>query len=314
MGGFLIRRFIYGALTIWGISVLTFMIFFLIPTGDPAVRIAGKSPTPELIADINKKYHFNESLPKQYFYTMKQILTGDIKSFNTGQKVLPMITKAMPVTVSLVIIASSIYLTIGIALGIFGATRPGRLDRLMTIFALIGLSLPTIWLAMILLLVFTVSIPLFPPGDYVTIYQGGFIGWLYHLLLPAFVLVIVSTASYALISRTGIRSAMKEEWVKTARAKGLNSSRVFGQHIFRIGIIQVVVIFGLDLAGSLTGAIFTENIFGLPGLGSVVRTGIDNLDFPILLCMTLFGAILIVVANTVVDIIQAALDPRIRVD
>lgn len=315
MGGFLLRRLIYGFLTIWGISVVTFMIFFMIPTGDPAVRIAGKSPTPELIAAINKKYHFDESLPQQYFFTMKQIVTGEIISFNTSQKIVPMIYRALPVTISLVLVAATLWISIGVAIGIVGARRPGtKLDRSLTVLSLVGLSMPTLWLAMVLLYLFTVVIPIFPPGDYMTMYRGGFIGWINHLLLPAFTLVIVSAASYALITRTGIRGAMKEEWVKTAMAKGLNKNRIFSQHIFRVGIIPVVVVFGMDLGSSLAGAIFTESIFGLPGLGSVVRTGIDNFDFPILLCMTLFGAVLIIVANIIVDVVQAGLDPRIRVD
>ena len=313
MGGFLLQRLFYGLLTIWGISVVTFMIFFLVPTGDPALRIAGKSPTPEVIEAITKKYHFDDSLPEQYFYLMKNLLTGNIVSYNTGLEVVPMIWNALPVTVSLVAVAATTWLIIGVGLGILGATRPkSRLDTSLTVLSLTGLSIPTLWLAMQLLNFFTVKVPLFPPGDYLTIHTGGFIGWLYHLILPAMTLVIVSAASYALVSRTNMRSALKEEWVKTAVAKGIPRERVFIQHVLRVGIIPVVVMFGMDLASVLSGAIFTEAIFGLPGLGSVLRNGIDNLDFPILLSMTLFGSVLIVVANTTVDVIQAMLDPRVR--
>lgn len=313
MGTFLLRRLFYAAITVWLISVVTFLIFNVIPAGDPAKRIAGKQATPELLEAIRDKYHLNDSLPEQYVYSMKNLVTGDIISYTTGLKVVPLIANAIPVTVSLVLVAATLWVTIGVAIGVFGALRPGsRLDSSLTVASLIGLSLPTLWLAMVLLYVFTVKIPLFPPGDYLTLHRGGFIGWLYHLLLPAFTLVIVSAASYALVARTNMRSAMKEEWVKTATAKGLNKDRVFFHHIFRIGVIPIVIMFGMDLAGTLAGAIFTEAIFGLPGLGSVVRTGIDNLDFPILLAMTLFGSVLIVVANIIVDVIQAALDPRIR--
>jgi peptide/nickel transport system permease protein len=313
MGTYILRRLIYGVITLWLISIVTFMIFFLMPTGDPALRIAGKSPTPELLEQIREKYHFNDSLPEQYVYTMKQLLTGDIASFNLGTKVLPMIWSALPVTLSLCLVAATLWLSIGVTLGVQGAKKPGtKLDSSLTVVALLGLSLPTIWLAAMLLFVFTQKIPLFPPGDYLTVYRGGLWGWLYHLLLPAFTLVIVSAASYALVTRTNMRAALGEEWVKTALAKGLDGQRVFVHHIFRLGIIPIVIMFGMDLAATLQGAIFTETIFGLPGLGSVLMLGIRNLDFPILLTMVLFGAALIVVMNIVVDCIQAVLDPRIR--
>lgn len=313
MLSFLIRRVIYGVLTIWAISVVTFMIFFLIPTGDPAVRIAGKSPTPELIAAINVKYHLKGPLPERYFYTMKELLTGQIKSFNIDAKVVPMIFHALPVTLSLVMVAATLWLVIGVAIGVKGARSEGSfLDRWLTIGALIGLSMPTVWLAMVLIYIFTVKFPIFPAGDYLTIYRGGFIGWLYHLMLPAMTLVIVSAASYALISRTNLRSAMNEEWVKTAIAKGIPPERVFLHHIFRLAMIPIVIMFGMDLAFTLAGAIFTETIFGLPGLGSVLMLGIRNLDLPILLAMTIFGSALIVFFNIVVDVIQAIIDPRIR--
>jgi len=143
MLSFLIRRVIYGVLTIWAISVVTFMIFFLIPTGDPAVRIAGKSPTPELIAAINVKYHLKGPLPERYFYTMKELLTGQIKSFNIDAKVVPMIFHALPVTLSLVMVAATLWLVIGVAIGVKGARSEGSfLDRWLTIGALIGLSMP----------------------------------------------------------------------------------------------------------------------------------------------------------------------------
>lgn len=310
---FIARRLIYAALTMWAISIVTFMIFFLVPTGDPAVRIAGKSPTPELIAAITKKFHFDKPLPVQYFYTMKALVTGQIRSYNIDAKIVPMVVHAMPVTLSLVAIAATLWLVIGVAIGVKGATSEGSfLDRGLTIGALIGLSFPTIWLAMVLIYLFTVKIPLFPAGDYVTIYRGGLLGWLYHLILPAMTLVIVSAASYALISRTNLRSAMNEEWVKTAIAKGINSERVFLHHIFRLAMIPIVIMFGMDLAFTLAGAIFTETIFGLPGLGSVLMLGIRNLDFPILITMTMVGSALIVFFNIVVDVVQALIDPRIR--
>jgi peptide/nickel transport system permease protein len=313
MGTYILRRLIYGVITIFLISVVTFMIFFLLPTGDPALRIAGKSPTPELLDAIRAKFHLDDSLPQQYVFTMKQLLTGKIRSYNLGTEIMPMIWNALPVTLSLCFVAATLWLGVGVWMGVKGATGQGsRLDGSLTVIALVGLSLPTIWLAAMLLFLFTQKLSIVPPGDYLTIYRGGLLGWLYHLLLPACTLAIVSAASYALVTRTNVRAAMHEEWVKTAIAKGLNADRVFIHHVMRIGMIPILIMFGMDIAATLQGAIFTETIFGLPGLGSVLMLGIRNLDFPILLTMVLFGAVLVVVMNIVVDCLQAMLDPRIR--
>lgn len=315
MTGFLIRRLVYGTLTVFLISVVTFMIFTLLPTGDPAVRIAGKSPTPELLAQIRHKLNLDKPLPVQYVTMMKQLFTGKLLSYNLGVEIVPMAMKALPVTLSLCLFAATIWLITGISIGIKGAKHPGsRLDSSLTIAALIGLSFPTVWLALVLMLVFTVWIPIFPPGDYLTIGKGGLIGWGYHLALPACTLAIVSAASYARLTRSSVRQTMAEEWVKTAIAKGIPDTRVFGQHIFRLAMIPLIIMFGMDFAMLLTGAIFTETMFGLPGMGSILMMGIKNMDFPILLMMTIFGSIMIVVANTVVDVIQAMVDPRVRLD
>jgi peptide/nickel transport system permease protein len=312
MGTFLLRRSLYAIVTMIGISMFTFALFFMVP-GDPAIRLAGKSPTPQLIKAIKHKWHLDQPIPEQYVYTMKQILTGNITSPNTGVKVMPSVLHALPVTASLVAIAATLWLVIGVSIGVVGARNPAsKRDSVLTITALIGLSLPTVFLAMALIYLLTVVVPIFPPGDYVTIYRGGFLGWIYHLLLPAMTLVIVSAASYALISRTNLRSSMKEEWVKTAVAKGIPGEQVFIHHVFRLAMIPIVIMFGMDLAATLAGAIFTETIFGLPGLGSVLMVGIRNLEIQTLLVMTLFGSLLIVVANIVVDVVQAALDPRVR--
>jgi peptide/nickel transport system permease protein len=313
--GFLIRRLVSGFLVIFLISVVTFVIFFKLPTGDPAYRIAGKSPTPELVHQIRVKWHFDDPLPVQYAYMMKQLLTGKIKSYNVGVKIVPLAVHAFPVTLSLCLFAMSIWLSVGIWIGIKGARNPGStLDNSLTIASVIGFSLPTLWLALLMMLIFTVKLPIFPPGDYVTIGRGGVLGWAYHLVLPACTLAIVSAASYARLTRSSVRQTTSEEWVKTAIAKGIPQGQVFIHHVFRIAMIPLVIMLGMDFAMLLTGAIFTETLFGLPGLGSVLMLGIKNLDFPILLMMTIFGAMLIVIANIIVDIIQASLDPRVRLD
>lgn len=315
MGAYVVRRLLWGAFTVWLISVITFCIFFVIPTGDPAQRIAGKNATPELIEQINEKFHFNDSLPTQYVSLMKQLLSGDLPSFTMGINVVPLVLHGLPVTMSLAFFAALFWLAIGITFGIKGARAPGsRLDRSLMVLALAGISLPMAWLSLLSLKLWTDTIPIFPAGDYQSIAEGGIFGWAYHLLLPAGTLSIVFAGIYARMSRTNIRQAMAEDHVKTAISKGLPERHVFAHHVLRIGLIPILVMLGLDFGVLLGGAIFTETIFGLPGLGSVFAVGISTLDIPVLLTCTIVAATFVVVANLIVDVIQAAIDPRIRLD
>lgn len=315
MGHYVIRRLLWGLFTVWVISLVVFSIFFVLPSGDPAVRIAGKNPTPEQIEQIREQWHFNESKPSQYFYLMGQLVSGDLKSYSSGLAVVPEIFKSIPVTISLIMFAAVIWLTIGVGFGVKAASAEGTAtDRILIVAALAGVSIPVAWIALLALMMFTDKIPLFPAGGYMPISEGGLIGWAHHMLLPACTLSIVLAGTYAVMTRTNVKSAMREEYIKTAVAKGLTERRVFTRHVLRTGLIPILVLIGLDIGALMGGAVFTETIFGLPGMGSLLFSGINQLDYPILIACTMFAATFVVLANLGVDLVQAAVDPRIRLD
>ncbi|MBC7643901.1 MAG: ABC transporter permease [Thermoleophilia bacterium] len=314
MGAWLIRRLLRCALTIFAVSLITFAIFFMMPgTGDPAVRMAGKNPTDEQITQIRKQYGMDKSKPVFYATLMKQIVTGAIESKSTGTKVVPAALRGIPVTFSLALVASFIWLAFGITFGIQGALHPGSLrDRMLMIVALIGISVPMAWLSLYSLATFTSIIPIFPPGDYQTVSYGGIFGWMGHLILPGATLAVVFSGVYARMTRSNVRQALREEYVKTAVAKGLPGRQVFTRHVLRTGLIPIIVLFGLDFGALMGGAIFTESIFGIPGLGSFLMDGIKTFDFTVLIVGSLVAATFVVLANMVVDVVQAIVDPRIR--
>ncbi|MCW2949806.1 MAG: transporter, permease protein, partial [Thermoleophilia bacterium] len=197
--------------------------------------------------------------------------------------------------------------------GAKGATRAGtRLDRGLMIASLIGISFPTAWLSLLMLKWFTSDLPIFPPGGYVSIGEDGMFSWFHHMILPAVTLAIVNAGVYTRMTRTTVRQKLREEYVKTAEAKGLPRGRVFGMHVMRTAMIPIVVMFGMDFAGLLGGAIFTETIFGLPGLGGFVMNGMKNSDFSMLFVGGLIAATFVIVSNTLVDLVQAMLDPKLR--
>jgi peptide/nickel transport system permease protein len=313
MGDFLIKRGLFGLLTIFAVSMFTYIMLVIVPGGDPARRFAGKSPTPELIHTINVQYGFDKPFPMNYLKMMEQIVTGQIVSRNTGANVVQQALHAIPVTASLAVVAMVMWLAVGVSFGIVGATRPGTMwDRGLMIASRVGISMPAAWLALIMLKKFTIDVPIFPPGDYQTIQQGGIFGWLYHLVLPAATLAVLSAGVYARMTRSSVRQSLREEYIKTATAKGLPKNHVFVHHVLRTALIPIIVMLGLDFGALLGGAIFTESVFGLPGLGSVLMVGIQTLDPAIILPCTIIAGVFVIAANIAVDIAQAMIDPRVR--
>lgn len=314
MGAFLVRRLLWGLFTVWCISVITFGIFFLTDSPDNiATRIAGKNPTPELVAGIKRDWCLDKPRVVTYTCLMRDLLSGELKSQAQGINVVPAVLAAIPVTMSLAFFAAVIWLVVGVTFGIQGALSPDSAkDRVLMVASLLGVSMPMAWLSIYSLKVWTDMMPAFPAGGYLPVSEGGIFGWAYHVLLPAATLAVIFAGIYARMTRTNVRQAMIQEHVRTATAKGLPPRYVFAHHVLRTGLIPILVLFGLDLAVLLGGAVFTESIFGLPGLGSMMMTGISMLDIPTLVACTMVAAAFVVTANIVVDIIQAMVDPRIR--
>jgi peptide/nickel transport system permease protein len=323
MLSFVIRRLIGMVAVLFAVSILVFIIFILIPGGDPAERMAGKNPTPENIQNIREKWGFDKPFYVQYVRMMQKAGTGllpgthgeyDIlRSFDTRQDVVAEIKKGIPATFSLCIGAGIIWLVFGILVGVISAVKAGRWsDRAITIFALIGISMPVFWLGIVLRYFFAETRTWFPDGGYVPLSEDP-AQWMYHLILPWFCLAVLFIGFYGRVLRSNMLDTMNEDYVRTARAKGLPPGRVLGRHVLRNSLIPIVSLFGLDFAAVLGGgAILTETVFDLKGVGWYAAQSVGGLDLPPIMGVTLYGAFFIVVFSAAVDFAYAYLDPRIR--
>jgi peptide/nickel transport system permease protein len=322
---FVIRRFIGMIAVLFAVSLLVFIIFFLIPSGDPAARMAGKNPTPGNIANIRKKWGFDKPFYVQYIEMMKKAGTGLVpgkhgeydvlSSFQNRQNVAHQIERGVPATFSLCIGAGIIWLFFGIAVGVISAVTAGRWsDRLITIFALIGVSMPVFFLGIVLryFLAEKPANPPFPDGEYVALTSSP-VQWAHHLILPWFCLAVLFIGFYGRVLRSNMLDSMNEDYVRTARAKGLTRRRVLRKHVLRNSLIPIVSLFGLDFAAVLGGgAILTETVFDLHGVGWYAAQSVGDLDLPPIMGVTLYGAFFIVVFSAIIDFLYAFLDPRIR--
>lgn len=315
MAGFVARRLLGMLLVLFAISVIVFLIFNVIPSTNPAERIAGKNATPQLVAQVEETWGFDEPLPVQYVTTMKLIFTGELISYSSQLEVDDQILAGVPATFSLCIGAAIVWLSLGVLFGYLSAVRPGgALDRTLTVLALIGISLPVFWLAALLLYYLTFKIELFPSGGYVPLTEDP-LDWAYHLVLPWLTLAVLFVGFYSRVLRANMLDTMNEDFVRTARAKGLPERQVRLRHVLRNSLIPMVSLFGLDFAAVLGGgAILTEYIFDLNGVGQYAADAIAELDLPPIMGVTLFGAFFVVLFNTLVDIAYAYLDPRIRLE
>jgi peptide/nickel transport system permease protein len=309
---FIARRLLGAIAVLFTISVLVFLIFNVVPATNPAQRIAGKNATPQLIENVEEEWGFDKSLPEQYWTQMKLIFTGKVTSYNAHINIDKRILEGVPATASLCIGAAIIWLAFGIMFGYLSAVRAGGFtDRALTVLALVGISMPVFWLASILLYYFTYKIELFPASGYEPLSDPG--KWFSHLILPWVSLAVLFAGFYSRVLRSSMLDVMNEDYVRTARAKGLSRRRVMVRHVLRNSLIPIVTLFGLDF-GVLVGggAIVTESLFNIEGVGYFAAEALKNQDFPSIMAIAIFGAFFIVLFNTLVDVAYAYLDPRIR--
>jgi peptide/nickel transport system permease protein len=325
VGAFLLRRLLGMFAVLFAVSVLIFLVFIIIPGGDPASRIAGKHPTPQNIINIKKKWGFNRPFYIQYVEMMKKAVTGLIpgnhseydvlRSFDDQSNVVHEIKKGLPATFSLTIGAGIIWLFWGIVVGVLSAITAGKwADRLITTVALIGISMPVFWLGIIVryFLAERPTHPWFPDGGYVPLSSNPW-EWYKHMILPWFVLAVLFIGFYGRVLRSNILDTINEDYVRTAKAKGLTPRRVLLKHVLRNSLIPIVTLFGLDFAAVLGGgAILTETVFDLHGVGFYAAERVGALDLPPIMGVTLYGAFFIVLLSATVDVVYAFLDPRIR--
>jgi peptide/nickel transport system permease protein len=293
------------------ISILTFLIFTAIP--NPALRLAGRFPTPATLAHINHQWGFDRPVYVRYFLVMKLIFTGQIISYTQQVNVVHQIWTYLPVTASLAIGAGIIWLSMGILFGVLSAWRAGRwLDRGLTVLALIGVSMPVFFLGAVMSYYIGFKLGWLPPSDYVPFTQSPY-EWFRHLIMPWIALSVLFIGVYSRVLRSTILDTANDDYVRTARAKGLTERQVMGRHVLRNSLIPIVTLFGLDFAAVIGGgAILTETVFNLHGVGQYAAQSVQALDIPPVLVITLFAAFVVVILGAVTDILYAYLDPRIR--
>ncbi|HEY1688765.1 MAG TPA: ABC transporter permease [Solirubrobacteraceae bacterium] len=303
---------------LFAISVLTFLIFQVIPNGDPAVRLAGRLANTQEIHDVRRQWGFDKPIYVQYLRTMEQIFTGKVISYTQQVNVLEQIGQDLPATISLTVGAGLIWLVVGIALGLAGAllAEGGRLqrllDRLLGALAMLGISMPSFLLGDVLLFYLGFKLHVFPLGGYVPLTQDPW-AWLTHMILPWISLSILTIGFYSRLLRAGILDTLSEPYVRTARAKGLSERRVLIAHVLRNSLVPIVALWGLDFAAVLGGgALLTETVFNLGGVGQYAAESIQHLDIPPILVITMLTAFIVVLFSTITDVVQALLDPRVR--
>jgi peptide/nickel transport system permease protein len=321
MMGFVVRRVGWTALVMIAITLLVFIIFFKIPGVDPARALAGRNPSPQVIDEIRAQFGLNRPLPVQYLLMMKNLfITRSLVSYSDqGQLVVPEIAAAAPATLSLVFGAAVIWVLVAVLMGVAAALMRGTIiDPLLMILALIGISMPVYWLSEVANLVTqsklhnTFLFSWVPPLGYTPLTQNPLL-WFEGLVIPWLSLSVLYIGLYARVLRAALLETASEDYVRTARAKGLSETRVLVFHTLRTSMITFVSLFGLDF-GVLVGggALLTEVVFGIHGVGFLTYQSLANLDLPTIMATVVYGAFFIVLANAVVDILYARLDPRVR--
>ena len=343
MGRYVIRRLLWTVLVVMVVTLITFVIFYVMPPGDPAVRFAGKQPTPGLIAEVKKnlgldKPLFGIELPRvwesrpwdsQYFGFLTRLVTGDKDkcpagiegcgrpglgvSYDSRTAVRQEIIERSPRTLSLALGAAVVWLVMGVSIGIVSALKRRTLaDRASMGFALFGISAPVFWLGLMALYIFWQVLDIEALGTGYVEFAESPSGWFSHLLLPWFVLALLFAAFYARMVRGNLIETMSEDYIRTARAKGLPERTVVMKHGLRASLTPVVTMFGMDLALLVGGAVITETVFNIQGLGFFAVQAVRGFDLPAIIGVTLVGALAVTLMSLVVDLLYAYLDPRVR--
>ncbi len=319
---FVARRMVSMVLVLFAISVLVFLIFFATPGVDPAARIAGRNADQQTLKAVRHDFGLDRPMPVQYALLMKKLfITQDLESYvNRGAKVVPQVAEAAPVTLSLVIGAALIWVLTSIVIGVLAAVFRGSvLDTVLMIVVLIGISMPVFWLGEVVNLVSqsrlhdTFLFSWVPPLGYTPLTSSPF-GWFKSLLLPWLTLAVLYAGIYARVVRSSMIEAQEQDYVRTAHAKGLTERRVLIRHSLRTSLITYFSLFGLDF-GALVGgaALLTEVVFGLHGVGKLTYDSLQNFDLPVIMAVVMYAAFFVIVANAVIDLLYAWLDPRVRI-
>jgi peptide/nickel transport system permease protein len=303
----ILKRLLLFIFTLLGVTLITFLLMQSMP-GDPAVALVGERASPETMARIRSELALDKPLPIQYLLYVKRLAAGQLgQSFHTQRKISDDLLQKFPNTLMLALAAMFFASFIGIGMGVFAAVKHGtNWDRLVTLVSVGGISIPVFWLGLALMLVFAFHLRWLPPSG-----MGN--GGLRYLILPAATLGTFSLSYITRVTRSSMLETLSQPYVAAARAKGLSETNVVLKHALKNALIPVVTLIGLDLGSYLNGAVLTETIFGWDGLGRYALDGILKRDYPVIMGVVLFGAVVFVTMNLLVDISYRFLDPRIRV-
>lgn len=314
MLNYTIRRLLSVIPVMLVVSVIVFMIVHLTP-GNPAFLILGEDSSPEAIADLERELGLDQALYVQFFNWFSQVITGDLgTSVYSSQSVTSLIAENFGPTFSLLALSTVMLLAIAIPVAILiVALRKTVLDPIFTSVSLFGVSVPEFWLATLLVLGFGVALPIFPVAGYVPFAEGAE-AWLHHILLPSFVLAIVEVGIIARMLRDSMLDSVNQDYIKTARAKGVKEREVLMRHVFVNALIPTTTVLGATVAGLLGGTVIIETLFTIPGIGQLLVDSIHRRDYPVVQGIVLFIAAIYVFVNLLVDLLYTFLDPRIRYD
>ena len=319
MGRFLVRRLLYLLVIVIVITMATFLIFYVMPPGDPATAFAGRTPTPQILNEVREQFGLDRPLWQQYASFVRRIFLGDEYgwpgfgfSFETRSPVREQLFGRIGVTLQLAAGAAVLWLIIGIPIGVISALRRRSIyDRAAMGFALFGVSAPVFAVGLGALYIFWQRLHLVPGTGYIP-FRDDPGQWLAHLVLPWGVLSLQYAAFYARMVRSNLLETLREDYIRTAKAKGMTHRRVIGRHALRTSLTPVVTTLGMDFSLLLGGAVLTETVFNLPGLGSLLVQSVSRSDLPVILATTVVAALFVSIMSLVVDVVYAYLDPRVR--
>jgi peptide/nickel transport system permease protein len=316
---YLIRRLLWAVVLFIAVTLVTYVIFFITPS-DPARLAAGQGATPADVQKVAERLHLDEPVYEQYGRFLWQLVGHQSlgTSFVNRQDVNDIVVRSAPVTASLVFGGAIMWLLISLPIGIISALRPRSLiDRAGMVFVLVGISAHPVWIGLILAYFIGFKLGWTPITGYADFFNpsqehGGPVQWAYHMILPWITFAILFAALYVRLIRANVMETMNEDYVRTARAKGAPERQVIRSHVLRNSLLPVVTILGMDIGLALGGAIFTESIYSLPGLGRQVLVSYENFDLPVIQGIVVFSTLCIIIFNLIVDLLYAWIDPRIR--
>lgn len=314
MAAYIVKRLVAAVPVLLGLSLIVFLIMAMIP-GDPATAILGSYATPENVERLNRSLGLDRSLPEQYVIWLGNLLQGDLgRSYALNRPVLDEVLERFSATLILAGTALALCTIFGLLAGIVSAVRQfGWADRIVTLFVLIGISIPSFFLALLLILFFAVRLRVLPASGMYAIYGGGDLpDLLHHLILPAVTLAVVATGVVARLTRTAMLEVLRQDYIRTARAKGLSERKVIYRHALKAAMVSIVPVVGLQAGFVLGGAVYIETVFQWPGIGAMLVKAISTRDILLVQGGVLFVAAAYVFVNLIADVVQAMLDPRLK--